>query len=618
MPEVSDGGVPRQDGPKQRKKRGAKVVSPKSGAKSKSKSKAKDLVGAARYKLGDEIGRGSMGIVYLARDLVADRDVAVKELSLGQDASEERRAEMVERFAREARATANIVSDNVVKVTDTFQDGERYCLVMEYLQGTTLEALIKKGPLPVEDAVNVTTHVLKGLAAAHAGGIVHRDLKPSNVFVLPDGSVKVTDFGVAHIEDGDAGLTRAGQVLGTLGYMSPEQVGGQAVDARADIFATGVMLFEMLVGANPFHADQPTTVMYRIAYEEPPALDPIVPGLPAHVQAILVKSLAKDPTLRYQSADAMLADLLSGTAPDTSAIVKAVAARAAESKKSLKKSARKPLFNIAWGSKAWIGVAVAVAIVVVGAVGGYAYWSAKQREEAARRVAVIREASAIVTKIAEVKKFRAELTSAIGSLGTAAEANRSALDRWDSVWQARQSAYDASYASVVEYNANQDELYTASGVDYYYTWTGAYAYTLYSYTRHYRSYPRAPKRPAKVKANLSSQKALLASLNSRVASLSVSTTGSASASLYFPVASSRLNESVSELKRVVGVAVGMAGDLVTTDSERGQVVDVGAVRAFQTSRLDTAIAAMDSELDLYLSNYKVSRSELKAQPTSTP
>jgi len=600
-------GAPEQAATNPKKRRSRK------SSRSKGKS---NLSGLARYRIERELGSGSMGVIHLAHDLVEDRDVAVKELSVVSGAAEERRDEMVQRFEREAQAARSLESDNVVRVLDSFEDGDRRFLVMEYLDGPTLDMVIKQGPMPAEAAISIATQVLKGLAVAHEAGIVHRDLKPSNIFVMPDGVAKVADFGVAHLDDSDAGLTQAGQVLGTLDYMSPEQVRGETVDARADIFAAGVILYEMLVGANPFRADQPTSVMYRIAYEEPPSLALVLSGLPENLQPVIVKATAKDQALRYQSAVEMVSDLENGTVPDTAAIVAAAAARAAESNKKPDKPARKPLFAGLRGGRTWIGVAVAVAILVVGALGGYAVWSQKQQEEAARRVAVIREGSVLVARIADIKTLRTELASAVDALSAQADANQSALSNWDKVWQARQSSYDAAYSSVQAYNDNEDVLYQASAVTYY-TYAGGYTYTIYTYTPHYRSFPKAPTRPAKVKANLSPQQQRLTALSSQVASLDASS----SASNYFPMVIKHVGESDSALQSAVSAASYMAAHLVTKDSEKGDVVDQSAISSFDMSKLDAAIKAMDSELDLYLGNYKVSRSQLgvvQSSGSSTP
>lgn len=275
-----------------------------------------------RYRIADELGRGAMGIVYRAWDLTLERDVALKELTFPAGLSPAVRGEMVERFLREARSAARLAHPNVIQVYDVFSDGERYFIAMELLSGVPLSALMDRGGLPAETAAKVMLQVLDGVEAAHAAGVVHRDLKPDNIYVLDDGRVKVTDFGIAKAMGGvGAGsMTQVGTVIGTPGYMAPEQVRGERVDGRADLFALGVVFYEMLAGVNPFLADSPTTILYCIVHEDPPPIRSASQSGNSAYDAIAHKALAKDPAARYQTAAAMAADIRGGTAPTYSPI----------------------------------------------------------------------------------------------------------------------------------------------------------------------------------------------------------------------------------------------------------------------------------------------------------
>ena len=268
-----------------------------------------------RYTIDSELGRGAMGVVYLAHDQKIDRQVALKELLLVENLTPAVRQELMDRFDREARAAGRLNHPNIVGVYDVFTDRERSFIVMEYLDGETLADILERGPLDADSAAAVTLQVLNAVAHAHANQVIHRDLKPDNVFILKDGAVKVTDFGIAHIGDPSASLTRAGTILGTVGYMSPEQLRGEPIDERSDIFAIGVMLYEMLGGLNPFGTDAPTAVMYRIAYEEPQPVRSLRQGVPKYLDAVIRKAIHKEREQRYQSAAAMAIDLVQHKGP---------------------------------------------------------------------------------------------------------------------------------------------------------------------------------------------------------------------------------------------------------------------------------------------------------------
>ena len=254
---------------------------------------------AGRYRLDEVIGRGGMSTVYRGTDLSLDRVVAVK---VAMDPLLERDPVYASRFKREARAAAGISNSGIVTVFDAGADGPTRYIVMEYVEGRDLAAILRdERPLEPPRAVRIAEQVAGTLAAAHAAGIVHRDIKPGNIMVTPEGQVKVLDFGIARTTDG-VNLTQTASVLGTAPYMSPEQAMGQPADARSDIYSLGCVLYEMLTGKPPFSGDLPAAVLHqhvRVAPKPPRALNPNVP--PA-LDALVLQMLAKSPEDRPQTA----------------------------------------------------------------------------------------------------------------------------------------------------------------------------------------------------------------------------------------------------------------------------------------------------------------------------
>jgi hypothetical protein len=258
-----------------------------------------------RYLITGRIGRGGMGMVYRGLDEALEREVAVKTLTAEGTLDGESRL----RFAREARAAAHLQHPNIVTVYELGEDRGLPFIAMELLPGTDLEALLRSGEeIPLAEKLDVVVQVCRGLAYAHERGIVHRDIKPSNVRLLEDGTAKIMDFGIAKY--GDAHLTKTGTMVGTVHYMSPEQVQGRHLDGRSDVFSVGVILYELLAGERPFGGEGATQVLYRIVNEEPPPLDLAALGEagPA-LQSILALALAKDPDQRYPGAAALGAAL---------------------------------------------------------------------------------------------------------------------------------------------------------------------------------------------------------------------------------------------------------------------------------------------------------------------
>jgi len=265
-----------------------------------------------RYQVGDTLGFGGMSEVHRGRDLRLGRDVAIKVLraDLARDPS------FQTRFRREAQNAASLNHPAIVAVYDTGETpgetGTIPYIVMEYVDGETLRDLLKReGSLVPKRAMEIIADVCAALDFSHRHGIVHRDIKPANVMLTRAGAVKVMDFGIARaVADGQATMTATAAVIGTAQYLSPEQARGEAVDARSDVYATGCVLFELLVGAPPFTGDSPVAVAYQHVREAPKAPSEVKPGLPKELDSIVLKALNKNPLNRYQTAAEMRSDLV--------------------------------------------------------------------------------------------------------------------------------------------------------------------------------------------------------------------------------------------------------------------------------------------------------------------
>jgi len=251
-----------------------------------------------RYRLVDRLARGGMATVWVAEDTLLARKVAVKTLHPELSVDEAVRA----RFRNEAISAAGLAHPGIVTTYDTGEDDGVAYIVMELIDGPNVRTLLdERGPLPVPEALRIARGVAAALEEAHRNGIVHRDIKPANVLVPPDGPVKVTDFGIAKAS-GSGDLTSAGTIIGTARYLAPEQVRGEPADGRADVYAVGLLLHEMLAGSLPFHGDSEMgAALARLSV----APDPLPDSVPASVHAIVARSLAVDPGARWASAHAL-------------------------------------------------------------------------------------------------------------------------------------------------------------------------------------------------------------------------------------------------------------------------------------------------------------------------
>ncbi|HET8813816.1 MAG TPA: protein kinase [Solirubrobacterales bacterium] len=260
---------------------------------------------SGRYRLEAKLGSGGMSTVYLARDTTLDRSVAVKVMH--REMSEQ--ADQLERFRQEARAVAKLSHPNVVAVIDAGEDGGHPYIVFEYVEGETLKQRINRvGALDTQEALAHAIEIARGLTVAHSRNMVHRDIKPQNVLIDSEGRAKLTDFGISRQLEQD-GMTATGRVLGTTDYVAPEQAMGHPVDQRSDIYSLGVVLYEMLVGQVPFHADSQVGVAMKHVNEELPDVQQRRPELSAAAAMVVERATAKDPSRRYQEAGDLIDDL---------------------------------------------------------------------------------------------------------------------------------------------------------------------------------------------------------------------------------------------------------------------------------------------------------------------
>jgi eukaryotic-like serine/threonine-protein kinase len=258
-----------------------------------------------RYRILGELGRGAMGVVYEAEDPSLDRVVALKTISL---ADADGRKEYEKRFLLEAKAAGKLTHPNIVTIFDYGEEEDIAYMAMELLQGEDLRTRLRRGSMAPMEAVEIALQVADGLGFAHEYGVVHRDVKPGNIMLLERGAVKIMDFGIARMRFADH-KTSTGMVLGTPRYMSPEQISGQPVDQRSDIFSLGTVLYEMLTQTSLFAGQDVNQIAHNVANAEPAPPSHVHPGLPQILDFIVARALKKDPAVRYQDAYEMAADL---------------------------------------------------------------------------------------------------------------------------------------------------------------------------------------------------------------------------------------------------------------------------------------------------------------------
>jgi serine/threonine-protein kinase len=256
-----------------------------------------------KYEVVEKIGEGGFGTIFKGFDPHIRRFVAIKSCTSGEQ-------EMRSRFLHEAQIAGNLQHRHIVTVYDFgIQDGVPY-LVQEYLSGEDLDRKIKrKDSMPLAEKLLYLIQVARGLEYAHSRGVVHRDIKPANIRILEDGTAKIMDFGIAKLADQDTGLTATGMTLGTAAYLAPEQIRGEPIDQRTDLFSWGVSAWELLSYQRPFTGQHISTVLYQILHEQPPQLRPLVPECPAEIEAIVARCLEKKPERRYPACTDLLGDI---------------------------------------------------------------------------------------------------------------------------------------------------------------------------------------------------------------------------------------------------------------------------------------------------------------------
>lgn len=249
------------------------------------------------YEVIGVLGTGGMGKVFRVRNLISERIEAMKVVLPDLESN----ADLADRFLREIKVHAGLDHPNIARMSTAFRIGNQLFMVLEYVDGVGLDEKLRGNPLPPSETIRYVDQILSALAYAHERGVVHRDLKPANILVTTGKVVKLTDFGIAQVENAQR-LTRTGMALGSLYYMSPEQITSGGVDARSDLYALGVTLFEMVTGQRPIKGDSEYQIMRAQVEQLPVPPVQLNPGLPARISAIILKSLAKDPAARFQSA----------------------------------------------------------------------------------------------------------------------------------------------------------------------------------------------------------------------------------------------------------------------------------------------------------------------------
>lgn len=331
-----------------------------------------EMIFGRRYRVTERIGSGGMADVYKAVDETLGRTVAVKVMH-AHYASD---PEYVARFRQEAAAAANLSHPSIVNIYDFGIEGETPYIVMELVRGTDLKTIVQqRGPLDPAKVAEYGAQVCSALAAAHGYGIIHRDIKPQNLVLMPDGRVKVMDFGIARAVDSDA--TQTGSVLGTAQYVSPEQAQGRTLGPASDLYSLGVCLYELATGRLPFDGDTPVAVALKHVNDEPAPPSVFRPDIPRSLEAVIVRAMAKDPSHRYRSAEDMRADLQRAAAgapvtappaprPDDTSVMPAVAQQAPVVRSRVDEPRRGAMSN------PWVWIGVFALAIVLGLGGAWA------------------------------------------------------------------------------------------------------------------------------------------------------------------------------------------------------------------------------------------------------
>lgn len=276
--------------------------------------KAGDRIGD--YEVLGVLGAGGMGSVYKVRNVISDRVEAIKLLLPNLVEHQE----LKDRFLREIKTSASLEHPAIASLRTAFQSGDMLLMVMEYVEGETLDSRLRNGPLAIPEAARITAQVLEALEYAHSRGVVHRDIKPANVMISTKGGVKLLDFGIAKATT-DKQITVAGTTMGSLYYMSPEQIRGEQVDQRADLYSLGITLYELTTGKRPFGGESGYAIMAEHLQKQPIPPVEIDPRVPASMSTVILRALAKNPTDRYQSAAEFRRDLLGSITPADATVV---------------------------------------------------------------------------------------------------------------------------------------------------------------------------------------------------------------------------------------------------------------------------------------------------------
>jgi serine/threonine-protein kinase len=313
-----------------------------------------------RYEVEGVLGRGAMGAVYLAKDPAIDRMVAIKLIQTAVQLGPSELEKYRERFYREAKAAGKLTHQGIVTVFDVGHTDEATpFIVMEYIEGQTLQEILKAKKLEREQILRLAAEILDALAFAHSKGIVHRDIKPANILVTADGAVKIMDFGIAHVVGSD--MTQADDVLGSPNYMAPEQLSKGVIDARTDLFAVGIVLYRMLTGTLPFRGDSFAAIAKAVLFEDPPPPASVDPTIPSDLSAVVVRCLSKESALRFATANELKRALTSpphDRQSDSGVVPAPTASSARESSGPPKPLDTKAMGLPGWSSK--VGQAAAV------------------------------------------------------------------------------------------------------------------------------------------------------------------------------------------------------------------------------------------------------------------